>query len=103
MVRNLNGPWVTQTVLGTSLLVALLSIVPLAHASPPDPLWIPGIYDAADLDDGVVVVTSLESQVSKAPAIVYSDLLLARILLVVRPMIPAANPRTSPARAPPTS
>jgi hypothetical protein len=32
--------------------------VPLAHASPPDPVWIPGIYDDADFDDVVVAVVS---------------------------------------------
>lgn len=30
----------------------------LAHASPPDPSWIPGIYDAADFDDVVILVVS---------------------------------------------
>jgi hypothetical protein len=30
----------------------------LAYASPPDASWIPGIYDNADLDDGVVLVAA---------------------------------------------
>jgi len=30
---------------------ALVILVPLASATPVDPLWIPGIYDAADQDD----------------------------------------------------
>jgi len=45
------------------LLVALVLIVPstlpaLAYATPPDPSWIGGIYDDADYDDVVVLVTS---------------------------------------------
>src|SRR5262245_9104268 len=36
----------------------LLVLLPLAHASPPDPEWIAGIYDEADLDDVVVAVAS---------------------------------------------
>jgi hypothetical protein len=31
-----------------ALLATLVALVPLAHASPPDPLWIAGIYDEAD-------------------------------------------------------
>jgi len=48
------------------LLIALLS-VSLAHASPPDPSWIPGIYDDADLDDVVLAVTTASGVVDRAP------------------------------------
>ena len=46
----------------SQLLLALLVLVlgtlaPLAHASAPDPSWISGIYDGADYDDVVVLVT----------------------------------------------
>jgi len=38
--------------------VAALVAVPVAaSASPPDPMWIEGIYDAADGDDVVMIVT----------------------------------------------
>src|SRR2546425_7611117 len=37
--------------------VALVALVPLAHASPPDPTWIPGLYDNADHDDAVLAGT----------------------------------------------
>jgi hypothetical protein len=44
-------------VLLSGLLLILASALPaLAHASPPDPSWIPGIYDDADLDDAVVTL-----------------------------------------------
>ena len=33
------------------LFSALVGIIPLAYAGPPDPSWIPGIYDNADYDD----------------------------------------------------
>jgi len=45
------------------LIFALLSIVPLAHASPPDSLWIAGIYDDADFDDVVGTVVSEQASV----------------------------------------
>ncbi|HEV8530167.1 MAG TPA: hypothetical protein VGT00_01980 [Methylomirabilota bacterium] len=35
----------------------LVTLTGLAYASPPDASWIPGIYDNADLDDVVVLVT----------------------------------------------
>lgn len=46
------------------LLVALILLLPiagltsLAYASPPDPSWIRGIYDDADYDDVVLLITS---------------------------------------------
>jgi hypothetical protein len=43
-----------------AILLALLVIVPvtLAHASPPDQTWLAGVYDQADLDDVVCLLTS---------------------------------------------
>jgi hypothetical protein len=38
-------------------LSVLAVVTGLAYASPPDASWIPGIYDNADLDDVVVLVT----------------------------------------------
>ena len=53
----------------SQLLLALLVLVlgtlaPLAHASAPDPSWISGIYDGADYDDVVVLVTCATGAVS---------------------------------------
>lgn len=39
-------------------LVAAACLVPAAHGSPPDPTWIAGLYDNADFDDVVVLITS---------------------------------------------
>jgi len=30
----------------------------MAYASPPDQTWVPGVYDNADYDDAVMLVTS---------------------------------------------
>lgn len=54
LVHPVNGRWRPVCALG--LIVALALLGPLAHASPPDPSWVPGIYDAADYDDVVVLV-----------------------------------------------
>ena len=46
-----------------------LVTLPLAYASPPDPTWIPGLYDNADYDDVVGLVTDQTgvSSSSQAP------------------------------------
>ena len=59
--------------LPSRMLVALLVLsaqsilAPLAHASPPDPSWIPGVYDAADYDDVVLLVSSGVGGITPAP------------------------------------
>jgi hypothetical protein len=53
---------------GIFFLVALVvSVVCLAHASPPDPTWIPGIYDAGDFDDAILTVLSIDGATITAP------------------------------------
>jgi hypothetical protein len=54
-----------------ALLIALMagllaSLSSLAYASPPDPSWIAGIYDDADFDDVVGLVTSATAAVGPA-------------------------------------
>ncbi len=48
---------VSRAVLVVVTLGVLATLTGLAYASPPDSSWIPGIYDNADLDDVVVLVT----------------------------------------------
>jgi len=47
---------------GRLLLLLLAGVIavltPLAYASPPDPSWIRGLYDDADYDNVVALVTS---------------------------------------------
>jgi hypothetical protein len=42
------------------LLVAMTALPLLALASPPDPLWIGGVFDAADYDDVVISAISTD-------------------------------------------
>ena len=39
------------------LLVCLVSLSPLAYASPPDPTWMDGFFDDLDFDDVVVSIS----------------------------------------------
>ena len=44
-------------ILVVGIALTLTSALPaLAHASPPDPSWVPGIYDDDDFDDVVTLV-----------------------------------------------
>jgi hypothetical protein len=61
--RQAGGPRRRLRVLG--LLVRLVVLVPLVHASPPDPLWLPGIYDGADSDDVALLAMGLEGTVDE--------------------------------------
>jgi len=49
------------------LLLGPVALPALAYASPPDSLWIPGIYDDADYDDVVSLATSAPGDVAPAP------------------------------------
>ena len=39
------------------VLVCLVSLTPLAYASPPDPTWMDGFFDDLDFDDVVVSIS----------------------------------------------
>jgi hypothetical protein len=87
----------------TLLLVALSALAPLALASPPDPIWIGGLFDGGDADDVIAAATSSEGATDGAarPA-------LKVLLLVVGSVPPAvaisSGHSTSPVfqgRAPP--
>ena len=53
---------------GIFFLAALIvSVVCLAHASTPDPTWIPGIYDTGDFDDVIGIVLSIDGTTITIP------------------------------------
>lgn len=49
------------------LTVALATLTPLAHGSPPDPTWIAGLYDDADHDDAILAVTASIASLDRQP------------------------------------
>src|SRR5262245_20898175 len=61
--HRVSGQW--RCVCASSLVVALALLGSLAHANLPDPSWVPGIYDGADYDDVIVLVTSGTEGVSR--------------------------------------
>jgi len=84
------------------LLLAALPV--MAYASPPDPSWIGGMYDDADFDDVVVLVTSGTAIPVLALLAMLLPLLAAGTRLVRRDgnPAPAWAPLLLGPRAPPT-
>ena len=86
------------------LLGAQAALLPLAHASPPDQTWIGGIYDDADYDDVVLLVTSIAGAVAAPPPIAP-----AFLSVVIPPScsdaetVALCDPLAVPSRAPPTA
>ena len=57
------------------LVALMLTLAGVAYASPPDPSWIPGLYDDDDFDNVVDFITSSSGV---AGALVISDLFPVR-------------------------
>ncbi len=51
-------PILPDILLAVATVIIPVLLLALAYASPPDPAWIPGVYDDADGDDVIVQVTS---------------------------------------------
>jgi len=67
-MMNLHWSWrpLSQALVALLILATQAILPTLAHASPPDPSWIPGIYDGADYDDVVLLVSSGAGSVTPA-------------------------------------
>jgi hypothetical protein len=85
------------------LLASLIALYPLAFASPPDPVWLAGIYDDADLDDVVWVVTSTTALVEALTVVVATEFLAVRAPQRAESvLLPIRFSSARPVRAPPS-
>src|SRR5262245_22486310 len=86
-------------------LLALLVIVPvtLAHASPPDPTWLAGVYDQADFDDVVGLLTSAldATDSTAAPGAGASFALAPKVCPATVAYLARAPAYSAPLRGPP--
>ena len=92
-----------RRVLALASLAVLGGLGPLAHASPPDPTYIPGLYDDADHDDVILLALStVGTQDGAAPVL---GPVGERVIEIVahRPPTPLAAPALGPSltRGPP--
>jgi hypothetical protein len=87
------------------LLSVLVALTLLAHASPPDPTWLAGLWDNADFDDVVLAVASAVGALETSrPELPGSPAAAAGL---ARPAEPRASGRAEfeavPSRAPPSA
>jgi len=80
----------------------MVALTALAYATPPDPSWIGGIYDDADYDDVLLLITSEGEGVtpSRLPEFL-EGLVVAGIPQRARARVPTAPVSTLQPRAPP--
>jgi len=94
---------VWSLVLSLIFAIALTVLLPLADASPPDQMWIPGIYDEADLDEAIVAVVSASGVVATTVrATEPANGTIATVALHVPALATAAPPSPFSIRAPPS-
>ena len=79
----------------------LAGIVPLAQASPPDPMWIAGFYDDADFDDVVLAIVSADAAASPTTPAVADPEACGHRQPRARPVVRDHRPRLTASRSPP--
>ena len=87
-----------------SVLLILLALVPFAHASPPDPLWIPGLYDGADADDAIQAIadgSGVRMPANEAPVLAAPEPSTTPVGLAILGPPPQQVRSTRAGRAPP--
>ena len=89
-------------IFAVAVAILLAGLTPLAYASPPDPSWVRGIYDDADYDDVVVLITSAAAVA--APVLVVDIRHLppcaGRTAQLAEGLAPASDARRRPLAAP---
>jgi len=95
--------------LSPALLIVLILIAPatlrtLAYASPPDPVWIHGIYDDDDFDNVVILITSGTAVAAPELSVDFepAPLLVGRLAPAPETVILAISKSAIKPRAPPS-
>jgi hypothetical protein len=86
------------------LLSSLLLLTTLAYASPPDPSWISGLYDDADFDSIIGLITS-DAGVVEALGVSGPGPTAVVVIIVGSDQepLPGPSPSSDAIRAPPAS
>ena len=87
------------------LLSSLLLLTTLAYASPPDPSWISGLYDDADFDSIIGLITS-DAGVVEALGVSGPGPTAVVVTIIVgsdQEPLPGPSPSSDAIRAPPAS
>src|SRR5262245_54634141 len=92
-------------IVSTLLLLSAAALTPLAYISPTDPSWIPGIYDYADFDEAVDMITSSTAVTTAVPVADFRTILPISgfATYVIENDLPALLCSLGRSRAPPAS
>jgi len=94
---------VSTIVLPLVLVAVTLTLIPLAHADPPDPTWISGIWDDDDFDDVVGYITSAAGLLPNPVACDLRPVAVPALLSPLGSQTVVSAPRSaSSTRAPPS-
>src|SRR5262245_5986310 len=87
------------------LIATILTLLPLAHANPPDPSWPGGLWDGAEYDDvGVLATTAVGAAEGGPPYDARLVGVVAReVLDPDEPTLPACSLLSDLTRAPPAA
>jgi hypothetical protein len=94
----------TCALIAWSIVALQAVVVPLAYASLPDPTYLAGIWDNADYDDIIILVTSATGSTDTthhAGDLMRPLVVVAVILPGENALLPAASLSLQPSRAPP--
>ena len=83
------------------LMGPLFGLTPLAQATPQDPTWIAGIYDGADYDDVVLLITTDGGVAPSVLPRVFQGVVVAAMPPPAVALISTAPPSPLQSRAPP--
>jgi hypothetical protein len=90
-----------QRALSALVLASICALPAMAHASPPDPIWIVGVYDDGDQDD-LITLAAWGTGATGAPLDVHLTLAPVEGLPPVRdPALAVRAPSPVRSRAPP--
>lgn len=92
---------IVSSALAVLVLGMLATLVPLSHASPPDPTWIAGFYDAADFDDVILAIVSVVVLASPTTPAVTAPEASGHRMVRARPLLLDHRPRLTANRSPP--
>ena len=94
-----------RRLVGLCLVAAVSALAPAAHASPPDESWMPGLYDNADFDDVILLVTDNVRMID--PSAVGSMrpvcFVVGRAMPLRAESPPSSGPSPARSRAPPAT
>jgi hypothetical protein len=93
-----------RALIAWSIVVVQCALVPIAYASPPDPTYLAGIWDNADYDDIIILVTSASGSTDTthdAGELIRPLGVVTVILPGEHALLPGASLSLQPSRAPP--